>query len=389
MTRPGRIVLAGGLAALAFALLIALAFYLIPAPPPVVALRDISYADLKGWQSDDHPAALSAFRRSCERSRTPPSMRAAPELLAAWQTACAAAKTLPDNDAAAARRFFERQFRPRLLTLGREDKGLLTGYYEPELAGSLTPDPGYDTPLYRLPDDLLTADLGAFAADLAGRRIVGRVAEGRFVPYLNRAEIAAGGLAGRGLEILWVKDPIAAFVLEIQGSGRVRLPDGSLLRIGYAGKNGRAYTAIGRTLVQEGAMTLEAVNMPAIRRWLEDHPEERQRVFNSNASYVFFRLLEEDGPIGSEGVVLTPERSLAVDPKYVPLGLPVWIESELPAAAGGGALDRLLVAQDTGGAITGALRGDVFWGPGERAEVIAGHMRQPARFVVLTPKGAP
>ena len=389
MRKAWRIVVAGGLAVVAAALLIALARWLIPAPPPVVALRAISFADLKGWQSDDHQAALAAFRRSCERPRTPPSMRAAPDLLAAWSTACAVAAGIPADDKTAARRFFETQFSPKRLTLGAEQEGLLTGYYEPELMGSLTPEPGYDTPLYRLPDDLLTADLGAFAADLTGRRIAGRVAEGRFVPYLERAEIAAGGLSGRGLEILWVQDPIAAFVLEIQGSGQVRLSDGSLMRIGYAGKNGRAYTAIGRTLVQEGALTLEEVNMPAIRRWLEDHPEERQRVFNSNASYVFFRLLEEDGPIGSEGVVLTPERSLAVDPKYIPLGLPVWIESELPAAVGGGALERLLVAQDTGGAITGALRGDLFWGPGERAEVIAGHMRQQARFVVLLPKGAP
>lgn len=372
------VALALGVAALA----VWLAWALRPAPPLKLRQIPLSYTDLPGWAEDDQAAALMAFRRSCGRGNPHPSM-AEPATRAAWVEACAAAATVADTDA---RAFFERYFTPYLITVGSGRTGTLTGYYEPELEGRRQRVPGFDTPIYALPPDLLRVDLGQFIQDLKGRQIVGRVDGSRLVPYYARSEIAAGRLADQGLELFWVEDPIAAFFLEIQGSGRIRLEDGSIVRVGYAGKNGHAYTAIGRTLVADGVMTPDSASLQSIRAWLEQNPTHLRRVLDSNASHVFFRILSEDGPLGSEGVVLTPGRSLAVDYTHVPLGLPVWIDGRLPSAAGGGPLRRLMVAQDTGGAIVGAMRGDVFWGPGDMAELIAGHMKDQARFVLLRPR---
>jgi membrane-bound lytic murein transglycosylase A len=359
-----------------------LGWSLRPAPPPKVREIPLSYNDLTGWADDDHSAALMAFRRSCSRGQPHASM-ADPATRAAWGAACAEAAQVADNDA---RAFFERYFSPFLIAVGKSHTGTLTGYYEPELDGRRQRELGFDTPIYALPPDLLRVDLGQFAQDLKGRQIMGRVDGNRLVPYYTRAEIASGQLADRGLELFWVADPIAAFFLEIQGSGRIRLEDGSIVRVGYAGKNGHAYTAIGRTLIDDGVMTPETASLQSIRAWLEANPDHQRRVFDSNASHVFFRILTEEGPVGSEGVVLSPGRSLAVDYTHVPLGLPVWIEGRLPDEAGGGHLRRLMIAQDTGGAIRGAMRGDVFWGPGETAELIAGHMKDQARFVLLRPR---
>src|SRR6185295_10813052 len=233
-----------------------------------------------------------------------------------------------------------------------------------------------------------SVDLGRFRADLKGKRIAGKVEDGALVPYFDRKAIDEGALAGRGLELVWVDDPVDAFFLEIQGSGRIVLPDGEQIRVGYAGQNGYVYSAIGRELLKRGVLTKEQLSMQSIREWLEANPDEGRDVMRTNASYVFFRELSEEGPVGSLGVVLTPERSLAVDPLFVPLGVPVWIDTTIPAGAPGGArpLQRLLVAQDTGGAINGPVRGDVFWGPGDEAAATAGSMRQPGRLWLLLPK---
>lgn len=270
--------------------------------------------------------------------------------------------------------------------------GLLTGYYEPLLTGARTPDARHRVPLYRPPPDLVAVDLAAFAADLAGRRVTGRVEAGRLVPYSDRAAIDAGALAGRDLELLWVDDPVAAFFLHIQGSGRVRLPDGSLIRVGYAGQNGRPYRAIGRDLIELGALTPETVSLQTIRTWLLANPGAAPAVMQKNPSFVFFRDLgpvdDGEGPPGAQGAPLTPGRSLAVDTAHVALGTPVWLDTTAPWPDGPGPLRRLLVAQDTGGAIKGALRGDVFFGAGEDAEHTAGHMRSPGRWWVLLPHAA-
>ena len=233
----------------------------------------------------------------------------------------------------------------------------------------------------------MSVALGDFRTDFAGERIAGRVVDGRLRPYPSRGDIVAGTLAGRGLEIAWVADPVDAFFLQIQGSGRLALPDGRIVRVGYDGQNGRPYTAIGRVLVEEGALAREAVSMQSIRAWLAAHPDRAEGVMNANSSYVFFRRLAGDGPIGAQGVALTPQRSIAVDPRFVPYSVPVWLDATAPTPDGGAAaLRRLMIAQDTGGAIRGPVRGDVFWGAGEDAAAIAGRMNDRGRWWILLPR---
>ncbi len=309
-----------------------------------------------------------------------------------WRALCAAAEALVRDGGeearhAAARRFFETWFVPYAARASRAATGLFTGYYEPLLHGARGRVGRYSVPLYARPDDLVMVNLGLFRPDLAGRRIAGRVVDGRLTPYETRREIDSGRLSGRGLELLWVDDPLDAFFLHIQGSGRVELADGRTVRVGYAGQNGQPYVAIGRVLVERGALRREEVSLQSIRAWLEAHPMETTEVLAANPSYVFFRLLDGDGPIGALGVALTPGRSLAVDPSFVPLGAPVWLDTTDPLDEGR-PLRRLMVAQDTGGAIRGAVRGDVFWGAGEEAEARAGRMRSQGRYYLLLPRVA-
>lgn len=279
----------------------------------------------------------------------------------------------------------------------REDRsGLLTGYYEPELAGDTRRHGRFVHPLYLAPGDRMVVELGDFKRDLAGRRIVGMIRGGRFRPYFDRAEIERGALAGRGLELVWVEDPVALFFLQIQGSGRIRLPDGRVVRVGYSGQNGHDYTPIGRALAERGAMKMEDVSLQSIRAWLAAHPAEAASVMDLNRSYVFFRRLEGTGVVGAEGVELTPGRSLAVDPAFLPYGVPLWLAATAPAVPelgradpAGTPLDRLVVAQDTGGAIRGPVRADLFLGPGREAEQLAGRLKQPLRLWLLWPRFGP
>jgi peptidoglycan lytic transglycosylase A len=371
------------------------------APLPLEAelrLHPISYDELDGWQQDDPAAALGAFRRSCVRLASQPDARAMANdpamaqvagTLAAWRGVCDAAAQAPPNQA---RAFFEDWFQPYRVTDRDRPDGLFTGYYEPLLFGSRRYGGAYTVPIYRAPDDLVLIDLGLFKPDLAGREIAGRIDGKRFVPYFGRAEIDAGALDGRGLELAWVDDPVATFFLQIQGSGQIELDDGARIRVGYDGQNGHQYHAIGRDLVDKGALTLEEVSLQSIRDWLIAHPAEARETMARNASYVFFRERPEldpaDGPIGAQGVPLSAGRSLAVDRRYIPLGAPIWLETTAPWPEGEGPLRRLLIAQDSGGAIKGPVRGDVFWGTGPRAEAIAGHMNSQGRYVVLLPKEA-
>ena len=293
-----------------------------------------------------------------------------------------------------AREFFEAHFAPYEARNGAEAEGLFTGYFEPELRGATQADGRYAVPLYARPDDLVTVDLGLFRSALLGERLAGRVADGALKPYATRADIDGGALAARGLELVWVDDPIDAFFLHIQGSGRIVFEDGTTRRLAYAATNGHDYFSIGRRLVDIGALSREDVSMQTIRDWLAANPERASEVMHENASYVFFRWLEEgqatDGPVGTQGVVLTAGRSLAVDRRFVPMTVPVWLESAAPdpdPAREDRPLRRLMVAQDSGGAIRGPVRGDVFWGTGAEAGAVAGRMKHAGRYWLLLPRG--
>ncbi len=360
--------------------------------PDRLQLDPSTFRDLPGWTGDRATAALPALRRSCASGVSgSPGVLAVAGDRAAWRAFCARLAALGSPDEAPLRAFLERELVPYLVTNHGRAEGLLTGYYEPELHGSRHRQGKYRYPIYLEPRDQMVVDLGEFKRDLAGRKIVGLIRHGRFRPYWDRAEIEQGALRGHGLEFLWVDDPVALFFLQIQGSGRVVLPDGSTVRIGYAGQNGRDYTAIGRVLIDRGELAKENVSLQTIRDWLQAHPSQADEVMNRNLSYVFFRVLPGDGPVGASGVELTPGRSLAVDDAFLPYGVPLWLDATLPAVPALGraeqSLDRLVVAQDTGGAITGPVRGDLFLGPGREAEELAGRMKQPLRLWLLLPRG--
>ncbi|MEO8275499.1 MAG: murein transglycosylase A [Thermoanaerobaculia bacterium] len=372
---------------------------LAPAAPPEdrLAVSPASFADLPGWESDRLSQALPALTGSCISAAREGSGGDLGAILthsaSALRDVCAALAALPAGDDATARHFLEKNFSPWQITNHGEREGLFTGYYEPELSGSRTKRKPFVHPLYLTPRDQQIVDLGEFKTDLAGRKITGLVRGGRFRPYWDRAEIEGGALSGKGLEMLWVDDPVALFFLQIQGSGRVVLPDGKIVRIGYSGQNGRDYTAIGKVLIARGELTREEVSLQTIRAWLRAHPDGADEVMRTNRSYVFFRVLP-GAPVGAAGVELTPGRSLAVDSRFLPFGLPLWLDATLPplpelGRAESVPLQRLVVPQDRGGAIKGPVRGDVFWGAGREAEAIAGRMKQPGRLWLLWPKVLP
>ncbi len=357
-------------------------------PPERLTLAAVSFRDLPGWGQDDPAAALPALRRSCDRLSSQPEDRpVGPDGLAGriadWKRACAQILA-PGLSGERLRSALEAAFRPYAVGNNGERTGLFTGYYEPELRGSPRPDGRFRTPLLKRPDDLILVELGDFRADWRGQRTAGRVDGGRLRPYADRAAIESGALRGKGLELVWVDDPVDAFFLHVQGSGRVVMPDGRVMRVGYAAQNGHPYVAIGKVLADRGAIPREDVTMQSIRAWLARNPGELQTILNQNPSYVFFQELRGEGPLGSQGVALTPGRSLAVDPKFMPLGAPVWLDLSEPREPGG-VIRRLVVAQDTGGAIRGPVRGDLFWGPGAEAADRAGTMKAPGRYFLLLP----
>jgi membrane-bound lytic murein transglycosylase A len=354
-----------------------------PPPTPTNALTagvraGPSIASL-GMRPADALSALASFRESC------------PQLLkrsdssglttgSQWEPACTAARGWGQDDAAG---FFERYFETARVG---EGSAFATGYYEPDIAGSRTHIPGYDVPVYAMPGDLVRGwpdDVPS--AERTGRPPLGRFdASGKFVPYYTRAEIDAGALAGRGLEIAWAKDPVEFFFLQIQGSGRLIAPDGSVMRIGYAGQNGREYAGIGALMKERGLIgpgTAYPTSMQGIMGYLRANPEEGRAIMELNPSWVFFKELVGDGPLGALGVPVRRESSVATDPAFVPLGAPVWLDMDRSEA------DGLWIAQDTGGAIKGANRFDTFWGAGADARTIAGGMSARGSALVLLPKG--
>jgi membrane-bound lytic murein transglycosylase A len=345
-----------------------------PSPLQRLTLSEVSFSDLPGWKDTDPRAALAAFRRSCTAllARPPQSAMAYAGTAADWQRACDAAVAAAPRDA---RAFFEQAFTPYVI-----GDGLVTGYYEPLLFGSRSRHGRYQTPVYGVPDDLVSVDLGRFRPEWKNERIAGRLIGFRLEPYPSRAEIDAHPPPARAL--FYGDDPISVFFLHIQGSGRVQLDDGRFLRVVYAGQNGQPYTPVGRTLVDRG-VPRDGMSMQVIRAWLKDHPGQAREVMETDASFVFFA--DEPvgdpklGPAGTEGVPLTPRASIAVDSHIHPFGAPFFL-------AGDG-FANLFVAQDTGGAIRGPARADIFYGFGASAETTAGGMKAHPRFFVLLPRG--
>lgn len=354
-----------------------------PAPPPAAAapaattLQASSWNALSGWQRDALAAAWPALRASCTSLARQ----------AAWKPGCEAAGRLgsaPDD--ATVRRFFEAHFTPWQLTnADGSTTGLVTGYYEPLIRGSRTRSPRSAWPIHGVPQDMLTIELGDVYPELKNMRLRGRLVGNKVLPYWNRQQLGERQVPAPVM--LWADDPIELFFLQVQGSGRVQLPDGSLVRVGYADQNGHPYQSIGRWLVSQGELTLDKASMEGIKRWAQDNPQRLKELLNANPSYVFFREMPSagGGPVGALGVPLSEGRSIAVDPRHVPLGAPVFLSTTYPLSEE--PLERLVMAQDTGGAIKGVVRADFFWGFGAEAGREAGKMRQQGRMWVLLPKG--
>lgn len=355
-----------------------------------LTLRAVNFSDLPDWKEDDLTLALPAIKESCIRilkndPQKPFGDIAEAGSYADWQSMCSDFLVLKDPSRTALRVFFENRFQPYEVRAGQDPEGLFTGYYEASLRGSKTAHGPYRYPIHARPDDLVMVDLGQFREELKGQRIAGRVVSGNLKPYETRAQITAGQWPHKDRVLLWLDNPADAFFVQVQGSGRVQMDDGTTMRIGYAGQNGHPYFAIGRELVRRGAMTTDQVSMQSIREWLLANPDQANDVMNTNASYVFMQVMDQSGPVGGEGVVLTPGRSLAIDRSKMPYGLPMWVDIAHPAP-GEGPIRRMMMAQDTGGAIRGAVRGDVFWGYGPEAESLAGPMKSSGRYWMLLPK---
>lgn len=357
----------------------------IPDEMANIVLSPAQFSDLRGWGQDAHHFALQAFAKSCQRMER----RQADEIFGPFggyygdfQAVCR--RITPDlyQDDLAARRFFEDHFNVWKATADNDKKtGLFTGYYEASLNGSRLRHGPYQTPLRKRPDDLVMVDLGIFRDALKGQRIAGRVVDGQLKPFEDHRAIDQGVLNNDAdLALVYVDDPVKAFFLQIQGSGRILLDDGGVMQLGYAGQNGHPYYAVGRELVKRGFMEKEAVTMQSIEAWLNANPNQAKEILYTNPSYVFFTELSGDGPLGGENIVLTAGRSLAIDRGKIAYGLPVWLElQDRP-------FSRLMIAQDTGGAIRGPIRGDIFFGYGPQAELLAGGMKSQGQWWFLLPK---
>lgn len=356
-----------------------------------VTVRLRTFAALNGWAKDQHGDALKAFQKSCTKLLTLPANRKLSVKGAVnsgtvqdWKPVCLVAATLSVQDHGVAKQFFETWFMPYEVQDPSSKNGLFTGYYEPELKGSLVRGGAYQTPLLARPTDLVSVNMGTFDENLGGNTIWGRVKNGRLRPYPTRSAIESGALGNLSKPILWVDSSVDAFFLHIQGSGRVKLANGEIKRVGFAGKNGQPYKSVGRVLIDSGEIPASRLTMDAIRNWVDTRPVEGPKLLQKNPSYIFFHILKGAGPIGAQGVALTAGRSLAIDRRFMPLGVPLWLETHEPLNKNI-PFQRLMVAQDTGGAIKGVVRGDIFFGAGERATKRAGNMKRPGRYFILLP----
>ena len=360
-----------------------------PMKLPDTQYEATTWAGIDGWADDDHDAAFAAFVKSCKAVLRVGIRDARPVYAALYQVCLKAAAAKLDKPGAA-RAFFEQNFRPvRIAPLGQAD-GFLTGYYEPIVEGTRKRSKTFDYPLYRKPPNLLSGGrmlLASFASHNGEKKKRG---VRRLAAFHDRAAIDDGALAGRNLEICWLNDPIDSFFAHIQGSVRVRLEDGHLLRLNYEAANGHPYIAVGRYLIERKIVAREEMSMDRIRQWMEANPEEGKELRRKNKSYVFFRetnLANDEEPIGAQGVSLTPGRSIAVDRKLHIYGMPFFIAADLPIETEQPTTKfrRLMIAQDTGGAIIGPARADIYFGAGDEAGSISGRLRHPGRFVMLLP----
>ncbi len=359
-----------------------------PAVQIIKPLKPASWSDLPGWSDDKtlteaFPAQLQSCNALAKKT--------------GWQDACAAARAMSpaqQKDPVAIRHFYQQYFQPyQVVQSDGAPSGLVTGYYEPLLQGATQPNSKARYPIYGVPPNLLTIELGDLFPELKGKRVRGRLTENnKVVPYWTREQIETNPDRMNARTLAWVDDAIELFFLQIQGSGRVQLPDGSRLRVGYADQNGQPYQSIGSVLIKQGALTKDTASMQGIQQWARNNPSKVQALLNANPSYVFFRVLPTDpnnpdaGPPGALGVPLTPGRSIAIDPRATPLGAPVWLDTTYPNT--NKPLQRLVLAQDTGGAIKGAVRADFFWGFGAEAGKEAGRMKQTGQMWTLLPPGA-
>jgi membrane-bound lytic murein transglycosylase A len=352
-----------------------------PEKPEVVIARyrSAQWGELPGWPGEQLQASWRAWQASCTRIKA----------RAEWREICVEAAGVGATDVAAMRQFFERRFSPwQIETSAGADSGLITGYYEILMKGGRKSKPGR-VPIYAVPDDLLTLDFGDQYPELKDLRLRGRLDGRKVVPYWNRSDIDAGKLGTEGKILAWADDPVDVFFLQVQGSGRLQLEDGTIVRLGYANQNGHPYRAVGKWLVDHGELTREQVTMQSIREWVRTHPERRNEILQSNPSYVFFKELPATttAAVGALNVPLTDAASIAVDPRFIPLGCPVYLATTRPDNSA--PLQRLVQAQDTGGAIRGPVRADYFWGSGPVAGELAGSMKQQGRLWLLWPKGLP
>ncbi len=359
-----------------------------------IQLSKARFDQLPGWQQDDQSLALKSFQQSCSQIlKLPPNSAFGklPEIppTQKWQAICLAAVKISTADQKSARQFFEQWFDPYQVKNNFNPKGLFTGYYLPLIQGNLNAAGAYTIPIYGLPNDLISVNLGLFKPELTGKKIRGRVQNQTLVPYPDRAQINNGAINGKAPVLFWTNDAVQLFFTQIQGSGLIQLPNNKTELIGYAGENGRPYTAIGKILIQKKALTKDIVSMETIQDWLHKNPQQINSILNQDASYVFFRVLKGISPVGSQQIPLTPQRSLAVDTHYIPLGAPLWLVSTVPnknSNTNPTPYQHLLIAQDTGGAIVGIIRGDIYFGPGIDAAFMAGHMKNSGKYWILLPK---
>jgi membrane-bound lytic murein transglycosylase A len=350
----------------------------IGAPPVVPNLRPATWADLPGWDADHQLEAWPAWLASCAALKNKPD----------WKMVCGMANGLNPVDDTGVRAYFETNFNVfQSVQADGGVQGLFTGYYAPVLQGSLVRTSRFSVPLYAPPPDLLSIDLSAVYPELKTLRLRGRLQGNQIVPYWSRSQIDGDIRPLAGHELVWLENPVDAFFLQIQGSGHIKLPDGKEIMVGYADQNGYPYLAIGRVLVERGDLHADQVSMQAIRDWGQAHPDQLPDLLAQNPSYVFFRILPDTAPLGALGVALTAGRSVAIDPRAIPLGAPIWLSTTEPLSSQ--PMDRLMMAQDTGGAIRGNVRADVYFGLGDVAGRLAGKMKQRGQIWVLLPKAIP
>jgi membrane-bound lytic murein transglycosylase A len=386
-------VVIGSLAAIGLGAMTPVAAEMSPLKIPNSQLEPLAWSDLGGWSDDDHVAAFHTFMDSCKAilPRSAPAREAGP-MFNALQQVCRRARSYAASSEEKAREFFETNFRPvRIATLG-EAAGFVTGYYEPIVEGSRTWSQEFQVPLYRKPSNLIPGGRRRVTDGFPNKGTVGRkFGRKKIVPYYDRGEIEEGVLTGRNLEICWLKDPIDLLFIQIQGSARIRMEDGSIVRVNYAAHNGYPYQPVGRYLIENGTIPREEMSMDRIRKWMEENPDDAKEIRRKNRSYVFFREVPLSGteePKGAQGVSLTPGRSIAVDKALHIYGTPFYIEADLPIDSGQPTTKfrRLMVGQDTGSAIVGPARADLYFGAGQQAGTVAGRIRHPGRFAMLVPR---